>query len=413
MAFRNLNELERGIAAANQSWSDADRELAKKDLNYGNSIYTLKNDWTNAMKRGDTTAAQDIHDRTEDFRKRYGGYTGGADGSGYVMDSTYFNYDDPYADALDGLAKQLAAQKPFENPYREQTDAVLDQYLNRGPFEYDLDSDPLWGQYQKTYLREGQRAREDTLANYAAATGGQSSTAAVNAASQAQDYYNAQMADRIPDLYQFAYNQWLNEGQQYAGQLDALRALGSDAMNEWGANVNLRNSQLAGLQSVSDDLYNRAYNKWQSDYAVDRDSVGDTRYEDELGYSRSQERKQQALSQALEWLRMGVAPDAAVAEAAGLTEREVEEYLGAVRSYAEGGSGGSGGSRRSSGGSGSSRQSSGGGGAGEDRWLLEEIRRAVNENEFSPVEAYQYMRARNLDDATIQNYILKIYGGRQ
>ena len=369
MAFRNMRELADAIAASGQNWSDADRALAEKNIDYGNSIYTLKNDWTKAMQRGDKTAAQDIHDRTDDFRRQYGGYTGGADGSGFVKDSTYFNYDDPYADTLDALAKQLVSQRPFQNPYQEQTDKVLDQYLGRGPFEYDLDSDINWRQYQKTYLREGQRAREDTLANYAAATGGQSSTAAVNAASQAQDYYNAQMADKIPELYQFAYERWLNEGQQYAGQLDALRGLGADALNAYSTNLGLLNSQLSGIKNLSDTGYDRAYNKWQADYGVKRDSVGDTRYEDETAYNRAQDAKQQeqdakkqALAQALEWMQLGIAPDSGVTSAAGLTPEEVQSYIDAVRAQMVP-TGGSGGGR--SGGSGSGSRS-GSGSVGQD-----------------------------------------------
>ncbi len=351
MAFKNMEELEQAIAASGQSWSDADKQLAQKSMDYGNSIYTLKNDWTKAVQRGDTTAAQDIHDRTDDFRRQYGGYTGGADGSGYIKDSTYFNYSDPYADTLDKLAGDLVGQKKFTNPYQKQTDKVLDRYLNRDPFEYDLDTDPIWKQYQKTYLREGQRAREDAIGNYAAATGGQSSTAAVNAASQAQDYYNAQMADKVPELYRLAYDMWLNEGEQYAGQIDTLRGLGSDALNAWSANVGLLNDQLSGVRGLSDDLYNRAYNKWQADYGVKRDSISDTRYEDETSYSRAQSEKQKALAQALEWMQQGVSPDSGVLGAAGLTGQEVQDYLDAVRAQmiASGGSG-----RSSGGGSGSS-----------------------------------------------------------
>ena len=86
--FKNIDELAQGIAESGQSWSDADKALAGKDIEYGNSIFTLKKDWQNAMKKGDTTAAQDIHDRTEDFRRKFGNYTGGADGSGYVKDTT-------------------------------------------------------------------------------------------------------------------------------------------------------------------------------------------------------------------------------------------------------------------------------------------------------------------------------------
>ena len=51
MAFyKNLDELAQGIAESGQSWSDADKALAGKDIEYGNSIFTLKKDWQNAMK---------------------------------------------------------------------------------------------------------------------------------------------------------------------------------------------------------------------------------------------------------------------------------------------------------------------------------------------------------------------------
>lgn len=340
--FKNIDELAQGIAESGQSWSDADKALAGKDIEYGNSIFTLKKDWQNAMKKGDTTAAQDIHDRTEDFRRKFGNYTGGADGSGYVKDTTYFNYDDPYKGSLDGLADALVGYGKFENPYQKQTDRVLDSYLNRDPFEYDLGSDPNWQQYQKTYLREGQRAREDTLGNYAAATGGQSSTAAVNAASQAQDYYNAQMADKIQELYKLAYDIWLNEGQQYAGQLDTLRGLGADALNAWSANLGLLDDQFSKVKSLSDTGFDRAYTKWGSDYQVGRDSISDTRYEDETAYNRAQSEQQQALAQALEWMQLGVQPDSGVTSAAGLAPQDVDSYLAAVRAQqaAKGGSGG-------------------------------------------------------------------------
>lgn len=415
MAFKNIEELARGIAASGQSWSDADKALAQKNIDYGNSLFTLKNDWINANKSGNQAAAQEAHDRAEDFRKRYGGYSGGADGSGYVKDATYFNYEDKYGGTLDDLAQQLVNYNKFKNPYQgqlediagelrnygkysnpyqQQTDRVLDQYLNRDPFSYDLESDPNWQQYQKTYLREGQRAREDTLANYAAATGGQSSTAAMNAASQAQDYYNAQLADKAPELYQLAYERWLNEGSQYANQLDALRGLnadalsawdanrgllndqlsayrqlGSDALAEWDANRGLLNDQLSGIQGLSNTSYGRALDKWQADYGVGRDRVSDTRYTDETAYSRQQDaldredaKRKQALAQALEWMQLGLTPDSSVLSDAGLSSADVANYVGAVQAQmlAKGGFGGGSGRRSASGSSSSS------GGSGDE-----------------------------------------------
>lgn len=415
MAFKNIEELARGIAASGQNWSEGDRQLAQQNIDYGNNLYNLKSSWQDATKRGDTAGAQAIHDQTEDFRKRYGGYRGGGDGSQTIRDSTYFvpsdkygstlddlaqqlvNYNkfkNPYQGQLDDIAGQLGSYSPFTNPYQSQTDKVLDQYLNRDPFSYDLDSDPNWQQYQKTYLREGQRAREDTLANYAAATGGQASTAAMNAASQAQDYYNAQLADKAPELYGQAYDRWLNESDQYANQLNTLRGLGadalsawdanrgllndqlsayrqlgSDALTEWDANRGLLNDQLNGIQGLSDTAYNRELAKWQTDYNVGRDALNDTRYTDETTYNRQQDaldredaKRKQALAQALEWMQLGLTPDSSVLEAAGLSSGDVSKYVGAVQAQmaAKGGSGGGSGRRSSSSGGSSSGSSTGG-----------------------------------------------------
>ena len=408
MAFKSLQELEQGITASGQTWSEADKALAKKNLNYGNSIYALKNDWINASKRGDKKAAQRAHDQTETLRRQYGGYSGGTDGSEYIRDNTYFTFDDPYEDTLRGLAEKMTSQEKFSspyqdtlnqladsilsygtfsNPYQKQMEQVLSSYLNRDPFSYNPDSDPVWQQYQKTYLREGQRAREDAIGSYAAATGGQTSTAAMQAASQAQDYYNAKMADQLPALYGQAYNRWMDEGEQYSDQLDTLRGLNSDALSAWNANRNLLNNQmdtfrslssdalsewnanraltkdqLSAVQSLSDSLYDRDYDKWKSDYQLRRDEISDARYADELAYDRAEDasnrawkEKQAALSQALTWMKMGLSPDDAVLAASGLSDADVSNYIGTVQAQQA-----AKGSRRSSGGSRSSSSKSSG-----------------------------------------------------
>ena len=484
MAFKNIEELARGIAASGQSWSEGDKQLAQQNLDYGNNLYNLKSSWQDATRRGDTAGAQAIHDQTEDFRKRYGGYTGGADGSQTIRDSTYFvpsdkygstlddlaqqlvnygKYKNPYQGKLDDIAGQLGSYSPFENPYKQQTDQVLNQYLNRGPFSYDLESDPNWQQYQKTYLREGQRAREDTLGNYAAATGGQSSTAAINAASQAQDYYNAQLADKAPELYQFAYERWLNEGDQYANQLNALRGLGADALSAWDANRGLLNDQLSGIQGLSDTAYNRELAKWQADYGVGRDALTDTRYTDETAYNRQQDaldredaKRKQALAQALEWMQLGLTPDSSVLDAAGLSSGDVSRYVSAVQAQlaAKGGSGGSSGRRSSSsGGSSEGSGSSGSGGPDYDGLfadayasghpenyiashykdygfskstglsteykrlydddfsdLYAETKDMVDKSEYSSSAARQYLEAQGVSDQTIDLILAQVYG---
>ena len=79
---------------------------------------------------------------------------------------------------------------------------------NYGPFEYDYQTDPLYSVYKKEYIREGQRASEDALAQAAAMTGGVPSSFAQTAAQQAGNYYAAKTADAIPQLRQQAYNEY-------------------------------------------------------------------------------------------------------------------------------------------------------------------------------------------------------------
>lgn len=112
--------------------------------------------------------------------------------------------------------------------YANVINSAADSIANRAAFEYNPDNDPLFAVYQKQYAREGDRAAANALANAAMLSGGQASTAAVAASQQAQNYYGAQMADKIPELYQIAYNQYQNEGDRMRQNLDMYRALRSD-----------------------------------------------------------------------------------------------------------------------------------------------------------------------------------------
>jgi len=144
------------------------------------------------------------------------------------------------------------------DPLRERILAMIDGYDSREPFSYDPETDPLYSVYRKQYTREGRRASEDVLGQYAAMTGGMPSTAAVTAAQQAGDYYAAQMTDKIPELYRLAYQIWGDEGDKRLQTISLLRGLYAD------------------------------------DYERSRDAVSDARYADELAYKRSRDAKADA-----------------------------------------------------------------------------------------------------------------------
>ena len=125
--------------------------------------------------------------------------------------------------------------------YADVINSAADKVANRAAFEYNPDNDPLFAVYQKQYAREGDRAAANALANAAMLSGGQASTAAIAASQQAQNYYGSQMADKIPELYQIAYNQYQDEGENLRRNVDMYRSLRSDDYGLQESNRNQHN----------------------------------------------------------------------------------------------------------------------------------------------------------------------------
>lgn len=208
------------LKAYNQSgigFSDADMKLAQKNPNAGMGLIDAKVRWNQAK-----TAAEraKYNQQAESIRSLYGGYLGGDDGFGYTP--------------VDSPNDYTAPEKPT--------------------FSYNLESDPVWQAYKKQYTREGQRATQDALGTTAASTGGIPSSYATAAATQAGDYYAAQMTDKVPELYQQAYNRYLNELSQW----NADRSFG------YGQYIDELNTQIANRQEA---LQNALYGAQIGDYS--------------------------------------------------------------------------------------------------------------------------------------------------
>lgn len=152
--------------------------------------------------------------------------------------------------------------------YQRQRDEALRRAQNLR-FSYDPESDPVWQAYQKQYRREGQRAMQDTMAEAAMRTGGLANSYAVSAAAQAGNYYAAELSDRLPQLYNDAYQRYLAEFQRQLGISD----------------------QYAGFDQTEYGRYADQLGQWNKDrsfdYGLYRDRVGDARYADELAYDRA------------------------------------------------------------------------------------------------------------------------------
>lgn len=243
-----------------------------------NRIEQYKQDFANAQQAGNQAGMQAAHDAAEALREQYN-YSGGADGSEYISlgkqnQSTTAKLPSR-AQAMVPFTYEAAPQ--YTSKYQEQINQLMGQILNRPDFSYDPASDPSYQAFRKEYQREGQRAAADTMGQMAAMTGGMPSTAAVTAAQQAGDYYAAQMADRIPELYQLAYSMYQDEGSNLRRDLDMLTALEQGDYNQY---LNL----LAQYNTDRDFAYGVYADAWDRNYQLDRDQVNDTRYDMEWNY---------------------------------------------------------------------------------------------------------------------------------
>ena len=299
-------------------FSDADLALAERNPDAGMSLLNYKLDYAKAT----TPEARALaNQEAERIRSDYGGYTGGKTGGADYLNSPspgQFTYDDApsfndrYADRIDSLLEQQqnrtpyeygAAAPTYESRYDPQIQDTIAGILGRGEFSYDPKTDPVYSAYQKQYTREGQRATADALGQAAAATGGMPSSYAVTAATQAGDYYAAQMADKIPQLYQDAYNRYLQEYQMKLSDLSALRGLESDDYNKYRDQLSQYNTDrsfdyakwLDEQQFSQQDLENlrnlRAdeldlYRTQLGQYNTDRD-FGYSQYLDEITNQRT------------------------------------------------------------------------------------------------------------------------------
>lgn len=318
------------VKAANQSglmgqFSQDDLNLAQKYPEFGLSVLSLKKDYNNA-----TTAEQRLlaNQAANELRKSYGNYSGGADGGSFRLESKLNRRSDDLLDQLGSFGSFSYGEAPtYENTFAQQQKDLLDRILNREDFSWSKETDPQWSSYKKSYLREGDRATANALAKASAASGGRPSSHAVNAATQAGDYYATKLNDVIPTLYQQAYERYLDEynmklkdlntvNQQeqldYAKYLDRLGQFNTDrgfAYQNYADDYDRLRSQLADVQG-----------QHQIDYA---------RYLDEV--SRQQTAQDSIRSQVDAILAAGGSPSANLVSESGYSSEYVKALEDAYR----------------------------------------------------------------------------------
>lgn len=266
------------VKAANQSglmgqFSQDDLNLAQKHPEFGLSVLSLKKDYNNA-----TTAEQRLlaNQAANELRKSYGNYSGGADGGSFHLESKLNRRSDDLLDQLGSFGSFSYGEAPtYENAFAQQQKDLLDRILNREDFSWSKETDPQWSSYKKSYLREGDRATANALAKASAASGGRPSSYAVNAATQAGDYYATKLNDVIPTLYQQAYERYLDE---YNMKLKDLNAINQQEQLDYA-------KYLDRLGQFNTDR-GFAYQNYADDYDRLRSQLADVQGQDQIDYAR-------------------------------------------------------------------------------------------------------------------------------
>lgn len=242
----------------------------------------------------------------------------------------------------------------YKSAYSSMIDDLVNKAINRQPFQYDPATDPAYQSYARQYLRLGDEAGRDTLADVSAQTGGIASSYAVTASQQARNAYNQALTDKIPSLMETAYNRYRNDYNDNLAGIGTLQGLDDSAYNRF----------------ATDRGYNRGVYESDRDYdrgvlESDRDfNEGVRQYNQNYELDKNAQEYERMLNS---WTTLGYATDS-VAKYFGVptgTKTDDSKYRWAqfaLQQATAGSSGGSGGGRRSSGsggsgGSGSTTQS--------------------------------------------------------
>lgn len=271
-------------------FSAADLSLAQRNPDAGMSLLKYKQDY-HAATTDEARALANLG--AEGIRSSYGNYTGGDNGGSFYLDrlspSSFDGgraptYENQYAGGIADLWEQQKnygsydygeAAPVYNNRYDDTIQDLIQGILNREDFSYDPATDPLYQNYRKQYTREGQRATADTLGQAAAASGGIPSSYATTAAAQAGNYYAAQMTDKIPELYQLAYNQYLND---YNMQLSDLGVVQGAEQSDYDKYLNELN------QYNTDRAFD--YNAWLDEYNMTKDQLQTAQGLEQLDYTK-------------------------------------------------------------------------------------------------------------------------------
>ena len=209
---------------------------------------------------------------------------------------------------------QQQMKNGYQSQWQPQINNLMEQYMNRDKFSYDVNKDALFQQLKDQYSLMGQQAMMDTMGQAAALTGGYGNSYAQGVGQQAYQGFVQQLNDKIPDLYQIALNQYLNEGSQLQEGLNML--MQQDSL-DYG-----RYRDMVGDQQWKDSF----------DYGKQRDEIADQQWRENFEYAQSRDQaadKDDSYNRLLALMtQFGYIPSDSELEYAGMSKEQMNAIMG-------------------------------------------------------------------------------------
>lgn len=187
-------------------------------------------------------------------------------------------------DAKDYL-QGIIDKKPgsFQSNYTDELARLYQQVTSGEKFSYDMNSDVLYQQYKDMYTRNGQKAMKDTLGQASALTGGYDSSYAQMAAQQTYNDYLGSLNDKVPELYEMAYDKYRDQqndlyqqftmaSDMYGKDYDQYR----DNVADWQADRDYASNMYQNERDFDYNDYENMLNFYQTEYWNQKHSVSES-----------------------------------------------------------------------------------------------------------------------------------------
>lgn len=227
---------------------------------------------------------------------------------------------DAYDEAMERLETVRSSLPTYDDRYEQSLQALYEKITQRPQFSYDPNSDALYQGYKQSYTRQGRIAMEDAMGQAAGLTGGYGSSYAQSVGQQQYGAYLQKLSDIYPETYGMAYQQYLDEGSTLQSRYELLKEQSDTDYSRYQDRLADYYQELSYLQDRADTAYDRGI------------------AEDKTTYDRTQDAYDRLADMIM---NMGYVPDSDELRAAGMSDKQMNAYLGyySALTQSSGGSG--------------------------------------------------------------------------